>query len=115
MVGNIALAKFITNQPGGNYRVTHAQDIVPKLPGYILGYGHISPEYWITSPTDAPVSTGDIQVSSGVINLDGNQGQLESSVIDHLWYFNSISACGSFNVLDIDANLTASVGVAATR
>ncbi|KIW99879.1 uncharacterized protein Z518_10807 [Rhinocladiella mackenziei CBS 650.93] len=94
MVGNAVLANFTTAQSGGNYRVTHAQDIVPKLPGYFLGFAHVSPEYWITSPTDAEVTANDVQVSSGVINLQGNQGQLESSVEDHLWYFNSISACG---------------------
>lgn len=94
MVGNIALATFITAQAGGNFRVTHANDIVPKLPGYLLGYAHVSPEYWITSPTDAAVTADDIQVSSGVVNLQGNQGQLGGSVDDHLFYFNAISACG---------------------
>lgn len=93
MVGNVPLATFVTNQHGGNYRVTHADDIVPKLPGYPLGYAHVSPEYWITSPTGATVSAGDIQVSSGVIDLQGNQGTVDSSVPDHLWYFNSIAGC----------------------
>lgn len=95
MVGNIPLAKFITNQEGGNYRVTHAEDIVPKLPGYALDYAHVSPEYWITSPTNATVTADDIQVSSGVVDLEGNQGQVNSSVEDHRFYFNRISACGS--------------------
>ena len=92
MVGNYLLATFITNQSSNNYRVTHAQDIVPKLPGYPI-FAHVSPEYWITSPTNVPVTVNDIQVSSGVIDLQGNQGQLESSITDHGWYFNSIAAC----------------------
>jgi len=93
MVGNIPLANFITAQAGGNFRVTHANDIVPKLPGYPLGYAHVSPEYWITSPTLAPVTANDVQVSSGVIDLKGNQGQLGGTVTDHLWYFNGIADC----------------------
>ncbi|KIW34176.1 uncharacterized protein PV07_00971 [Cladophialophora immunda] len=92
MVGNYFLATFITNQSGGNYRVTHAQDLVPKLPGYPI-FAHVSPEYWITSPTNAAVTVNDIQESSGVIDLQGNQGQLDSSIEDHGWYFNSIAAC----------------------
>ncbi|KAK5274518.1 hypothetical protein LTR96_001119 [Exophiala xenobiotica] len=93
MVGNVPLADFITAQAGGNYRVTHTNDIVPKLPGYPLGFAHVSPEYWITSPTGAPVTANDVQVSSGVIDLDGNQGQLGGTVTDHLWYFNGIADC----------------------
>ncbi|EXJ75172.1 uncharacterized protein A1O5_01868 [Cladophialophora psammophila CBS 110553] len=92
MVGNYLLATFITNQSGGNYRVTHAEDIVPKLPGYPI-FAHVSPEYWITSPTNAAVTVNDVQVSTGVIDLQGNQGQLDSSIEDHGWYFNSIAAC----------------------
>ncbi|KIW13151.1 hypothetical protein PV08_08338 [Exophiala spinifera] len=93
MVGNVALATFITGQGGGNYRVTHANDIVPKLPGYPLGFAHVSPEYWITSATSTTVTANDVQVSSGVVDLQGNQGQLGGTVSDHLWYFNAIAAC----------------------
>jgi hypothetical protein len=92
MTGNYLLATFITNQSSNNFRVTHAQDIIPKLPGYPV-FAHVSPEYWITSPTGATVTADVIQVSTGVIDLDGNQGQLDSSLTDHGWYFNSIAAC----------------------
>jgi len=94
MVGNALLAEFITAQSGGNYRVTHDQDIVPKLPGYALGFAHVSPEYWITTPSGTAVAANDVQVSSGVVDLLGNQGTLESSIADHLFYFNSVAACG---------------------
>ncbi|EXJ94043.1 hypothetical protein A1O1_02436 [Capronia coronata CBS 617.96] len=93
MVGNVAFATFVTAQAGGNFRVTHANDLVPKLPGYLLGYGHVSPEYWITSPTGATVTANDIQVSSGVVDLQGNQGQLGGTIDDHLFYFNQVAAC----------------------
>lgn len=94
MPGNANLATFITGQTSANFRVTHAQDVVPKLPGYGFGYAHVSPEYWITSPTGAAVTPNDIQVSSGIINFKGNQGTLGNSIDDHLWYFNNISGCG---------------------
>ncbi|RAL01130.1 uncharacterized protein BO80DRAFT_434774 [Aspergillus ibericus CBS 121593] len=49
-IGNLALADYITDQDkGSNYRVTHTDDIVPKLPPELLGYHNFSPEYWITS------------------------------------------------------------------
>lgn len=94
MVGNVALATFVTGQTGQNFRVTHANDLVPKLPGYLLGYAHVSPEYWITSATGVAVTAEDVQTSSGVVDLAGNEGQLGGSVDDHLFYFNEVSACG---------------------
>lgn len=93
MVGNDAFANFVTNQSGGNYRITHAYDIVPKLPGYMLDYRHVSPEYWITSDSGVTVGSGDISVSNGIFDLWGNQGTLISTITDHLWYFNAISSC----------------------
>jgi len=95
MVGNAAFANFVTGQNGGNYRVTHTADAVPKLPGYLLNYRHVSPEYWITTPTGGAVSTGDIKISSGIMNFSGNGGTLLALISDHLWYFNAISSCNS--------------------
>lgn len=95
MVGNDAFANFVTNQGGGNYRVTHAYDAVPKLPGYLLSYRHVSPEYWVTSANGKSVGTGDVKMSSGILNLFGNQGTLPTTINDHLWYFNAISGCTS--------------------
>jgi hypothetical protein len=97
MPGNLPLAQFITAQTSQNYRVTHADDIVPKLPGYLLGYAHVSPEYWITSAINVTVTPNDIQVSTGNIDLQGNEGLTGNNPADHTWYFNDISACqGSF-------------------
>jgi hypothetical protein len=73
---------------------THNEDIVPKLPGYALGFAHISSEYWITTPNDVAVTTADIQVSSGAYNFAGNKGTLGLNPDEHNFYFNDISACG---------------------
>lgn len=94
MVGNNAFATFVTNQGGGNYRVTHQIDVVPKLPGYeILGYRHVSPQYWITSGDKATVGANDVQVSSGTEDRSGNYGAFGISVSNHLWYFNAVASC----------------------
>jgi hypothetical protein len=92
-VGLRATADFITNQPGGNYRVTHTNDLVPKLPGTLVGYGHVSPEYFITSDDKAPVTSRDITVISGNPLFSGNQGTTGASIDAHGWYFNAIGAC----------------------
>ena len=93
MSGNVAFSQYVSGQ-GNNYRVTHDDDIVPKLPGYLLGYAHVSNEYWITTGDNVPVTTQDIKVSSGAINLSGNEGTLQSDLDNHYWYFEDISACG---------------------
>lgn len=93
MPGNFFFVDFVTKQ-GNNFRITHKEDPVPKLPGYFLGYAHISPEYWITAPSGAPVTSNVVKVSSGAIQLiSGNGGTLGVNVNDHFWYFNDISDC----------------------
>jgi Lipase (class 3) len=94
MAGNIAFANFVTNQ-GNNFRVTHAKDMIPKLPGYLLGYAHVSSEYWITAASGNPVTSISVKMSSGAINLSGNGGTVFSSIDDHMYYFNRVAACSS--------------------
>lgn len=77
----------------GNYRVTHTDDIVPKLPGILFGYRHVGPEYFITSGNNVPVTTRDITVIPGQPLIAGNQATLTSSIDAHGWYFNAIAAC----------------------
>lgn len=102
MVGNDVFAKYVTNQPleqgaGQNYRVTHLNDLVPNLPGYSFDYRHVSTQYWITSSISAPVTTSDIQVSSGIEDKDGDYYDLfqilETSNAVHSWYFGNIDVC----------------------
>ncbi|KAJ5146541.1 Lipase class 3 [Penicillium bovifimosum] len=83
-VGNKALATYITNQ-GSIWRVTHTEDLVPKLPPAAVGFSHSSPEYWITSGDDVPVTASDIEVIEGVGSRDGNAGTLSPNVDAHSW------------------------------
>lgn len=94
-VANPALAKFITAQKN-NYRFTHTNDPVPKLPLLSMGYVHVSPEYYITSPNNASVAAKDVDVLEGDINWKGNTG---TGVPDltafpaHHWYFEEADGC----------------------
>jgi len=93
-VANKALAKYITAQ-GNNFRFTHTNDPVPKLPLLSMGYVHVSPEYWITSPNNATVSTSDIKVIDGDVSFDGNTGTGLPLLTDfeaHIWYFVQVDA-----------------------
>ncbi|KZF24362.1 alpha/beta-hydrolase [Xylona heveae TC161] len=94
------LSDYITNNPGaGNYRVTHYDDPVPRLPPLLLGFVHISPEYWITTGNEVPVTPGVIEVLTGDVNLSGNTGEPPGLDLDaHSWYFGNISACGNFEI-----------------
>ncbi|RAL11160.1 lipase family protein [Aspergillus homomorphus CBS 101889] len=93
-VGNTALANYITSKgSGSNFRVTHLNDVVPRLPPRLLGYSHPSPEYWITSNTGAAVTSSAIEIIQGVDSSDGNAGENITSVLAHLWYFISIGTC----------------------
>ncbi|KAL4956506.1 Alpha/Beta hydrolase protein [Aspergillus filifer] len=91
-VGNEALAQYITDQ-GSNYRVTHTNDIVPRLPPMAFGFSHFSPEYWITSGNDVTPTTSDIKVIEGVGSRDGNAGEVIQLISPHLFYFFDITAC----------------------
>ncbi|KAF2458542.1 Alpha/Beta hydrolase protein [Lineolata rhizophorae] len=99
-IGGSEIADFITNQPGGNYRVTHYNDPVPRLPPALVGYRHIGPEYYIKSKNGEEVTTNDVKVCRGSLNLGCNNGHVVVDVEAHLWYFNSISACSSDDLLE---------------
>ncbi|PYI01548.1 lipase 2 [Aspergillus sclerotiicarbonarius CBS 121057] len=93
-IGNLALAEYITDQDmGGNYRVTHTDDVVPKLPPKLLGYHHFSPEYWITSGNDVTVTVDDVEEIVGIDSTKGNDGTLLDSTTAHRWYTIYISEC----------------------
>lgn len=94
-VANPALASYITAQ-SNNYRFTHTDDPVPKLPMLTMGYVHISPEYYITAPNNATVSENQVQVLKGEINWNGNTGTGPPSPMAfpaHHWYFEEADAC----------------------
>ena len=103
-IGGAAVSSYITNQnKGGNFRTTHFDDPVPRLPPLALGFVHISPEYYISSGNNVPVTANDITELTGSINLAGNTGNLGDGVdiAAHGWYFNKIGACDTSDSLEI--------------
>ncbi|KAF2092227.1 alpha/beta-hydrolase [Saccharata proteae CBS 121410] len=92
-VGDLNISNHITKQ-GQNWRITHYNDPVPQLPPIILGFVHVSPEYWITSGNNATVTAEDIKGPiNGSVNFSGNTGKVSLDIDAHLWYFNRIASC----------------------
>lgn len=102
------LSDFITNQNrGGNFRSTHIDDPVPRLPPLFLDFVHVSPEYWITTPNDVVPTANDIQRLDGNVNKKGNTGQIALDINAHFYYFGPISSCtpnGGFEVKRSEAS-----------
>ncbi|KAF2796088.1 alpha/beta-hydrolase [Melanomma pulvis-pyrius CBS 109.77] len=100
-IASLKLSKYISDQPGGNYRITHWNDLVPQLPPVWMNFAHISPEYYIKKLSLQSVDASNIQVYEGNLNwfgngiFVGNGGWLVTDIGAHLWYFNAITACGS--------------------
>ncbi|KAL5119540.1 hypothetical protein ACEQ8H_002605 [Pleosporales sp. CAS-2024a] len=93
-VGGTAISSYITNQPGGNYRVTHMNDPVPKLPTLLMGFVHISPEYYIDKGDGETVAPADMYVYQGMANvLVGDEATLALDINAHQWYFAKIYSC----------------------
>ena len=93
-VGNDVLSQLVTDQ-GNNYRITHTDDGVPKLPPeevpvvdtFTGVYRHISPEYWISSGLGNDITA--FRKLEGLSNYEGNAGtgQLNLNIIAHIQYF----------------------------
>jgi hypothetical protein len=98
-VGNDYFANFVTSQTGAEYRLTHLDDPVPRLPPIIFGYRHTSPEYWLSTgtATTTTYAIADIEVCEGIANIDCNAGTLGLDIEAHLIYFEDLSGCtGTF-------------------
>ncbi|KAI5918924.1 lipase [Camillea tinctor] len=96
-VGNQAFVTYVTQQTGAEYRVTHLDDPVPRLPPISFSYFHTSPEYWLSggafnASTYAP---DEITICAGYANTSCNGGSKGLDTDAHSYYFGAIGACGS--------------------
>lgn len=87
------LSDYISGQKGGNYRITHWNDPIPRLPPLTMGYVHITPEYYINKADTRGIKPKDIKIYEGSINLRGNAAWLVTDIGAHLFYFGSITEC----------------------
>lgn len=89
-VGNLAFAKYVTSQAGAEYRATHFDDPVPRLPPiWLFGYYHTSPEYWLESGpnTNIDYDISGIDVCLGYANTTCNAGTSGLDGTAHTHYF----------------------------
>lgn len=95
-IGNDAVSTFISAQ-GTNYRVTHLDDPVPKLPPIIADYRHVSPEYWLSTSeaTQETYPPEEIRVCEGTASIQCNAGTAGFNVDAHGVYFGPVSSCSA--------------------
>lgn len=99
-VGDPHFAQFVSNQSGisgTNYRVTHLNDWVPKVP-LPPTYQHIADEYYITSPNGVGVTVNDITMFKGFEAVDYIGGNAATPTTDptfntHECIFDRIVRC----------------------
>ncbi|GKT58485.1 lipase [Colletotrichum tofieldiae] len=96
-VGNDAFVNFVTVQAGAEYRITHIDDPVPRLPPILFGYRHTSPEYWLSTgnATTIDYTIADIKVCEGDANTKCNGGTFGLNVDAHKYYFRRTGACNT--------------------
>lgn len=93
-VGNDKFANFVTSQRAGEFRVTHTDDPVPRLPPIVFGYRHTTPEYWLSSEASSnSYPLGDIRVCEGIASISCNGGTFGLNIGSHLQYFIEVSGC----------------------
>ncbi|CAP73570.1 uncharacterized protein PODANS_2_9340 [Podospora anserina S mat+] len=92
-VGNNAFAKFVTAGAGSEYRLTHANDPIARLPPIIFNYRHTSPEYWFDEGADGVVTLDEVQVCEGHANIQCNGGTGDFNMDVHGWYFQRFTGC----------------------
>lgn len=96
-ISSAPLARYITAQAGGNYRVTHWSDPVPNLPPIFMGFAHVSPEYYINLPNNKPVGAKDVKVYEGETSLKGNAAWILPDILSHWYYLGKLSGtCALF-------------------
>lgn len=109
-VGNDALVKYIYNQPGDTYRLTHYNDVVPRVPPMFwpFCYRHTTPEYWLEGgPSERTSYTTDqIKDCQGSTADLCNAGVSTPDIESHLYYFVAISHCGESESLLLFPNGT---------
>lgn len=106
-MGNLAFVEFVTAQTGAEYRATHYDDPVPRLPPIVIGYFHTSPEYWLAAgpATNTNYSISDIDICVGYANTSCNAGTTGLDGNAHEYYFQYMSCSTADNGIDLRRGL----------
>lgn len=108
-IGTADISNFIQSQApakGNNFRVTHFDDPVPKLPPHDIGdWDHYFPEYFINLNEGTQTASNLERVDGNLFSKSGNEGAGKSlfgaigvligGVDAHKQYFGPISSCSS--------------------
>ncbi|QDS76738.1 hypothetical protein FKW77_001301 [Venturia effusa] len=100
-VGNQKLVDYIQTpkqSQGENFRVTHYNDPVPRLPPTVMGFAHYHPEIYLSGKNNVKVAPSDILYLDASAVSKGTEQFTAVDVDAHRWYFNNISACYLANV-----------------
>ena len=95
-VGSKSFATFVTRQQGSEFRITHEDDPIPRLPPIIFGYRHTSPEYWVTNgdSESTDYTASDVEVCKGTANISCNAGTFGFNTDAHTDYFGRTGCSG---------------------
>ncbi|KAG9230053.1 Alpha/Beta hydrolase protein [Amylocarpus encephaloides] len=107
-IGTTDISNYIQSQApalGSNNRVTHFNDIVPKLPFHNPGnWGHYYPEYFINIDAGAQTAANIQTINGNVFSTAGNEGtsshlgpigDIIVGISAHFEYFGAISSCST--------------------
>jgi hypothetical protein len=94
-VGNDAFVNFVVGQAGSEFRVTHTDDPVPRLPPIVVNFRHTTPEYWLSTgnATTVNYSADQVKVCEGTANTQCNAGTSGLDTDAHGYYFEKLGAC----------------------
>lgn len=83
----------MTAQAGDEYRATHYDDPVPRLPPIVLGYFHTSSEFWLEAgpATNIDYTIPEIAICTGYANTSCNAGTGGFDGNAHEYYFQYMS------------------------
>lgn len=107
-VGNDKFTTWFSSQKGGQWRVTHESDPVPRLPPMGVGYRHVTPEYWLTGGDTWKIdyTVDQIRVCHGIANAECNAKLVLPDIFAHLRYLGITSGCSKILIGARDTSQT---------
>ncbi|KLU84832.1 hypothetical protein MAPG_03867 [Magnaporthiopsis poae ATCC 64411] len=98
--------------PGNEYRLTHENDAVPRLPPLFFGYRHTSTEYWLNGGDSVSFQYGlqNIKVCQGNANLGCIGSVVGFAPEAHKYYLQLMNGCRAPGISIRDETSSAAAG-----